>query len=217
MAVIGISPGMSNVDGPPSDVAFSPSVKAVQTRLGSRRTYARLETGDGWETTINSDLAGFIAEQRSFFIATASAAGQPYLQHRGGPKGFLRVLDERTLGFADFRGNRQYISLGNLAENDRVCLFLIDYAHRQRVKVWGRARVVEDDEALVERLNDPAYAGKPERAIVIDVATWDGNCPQHIPVRFDAEDVEAALGERDRRIADLEAELKRARARQGAT
>jgi predicted pyridoxine 5'-phosphate oxidase superfamily flavin-nucleotide-binding protein len=197
---------------PPSDVAFSESVKAVQTRLGSRRAYAKLETGDGWETTIGPDLAAFIAEQRSFFLATASAAGQPYLQHRGGPKGFLRVLDEHTLAFADFRGNRQYISLGNLAENDKVCLFLIDYAHRQRVKVWGRARVVEDDPALLERLKVPGYEGKPERAIVIDVATWDANCPQHIPVRFDAEDVEATLAARDRRIAELEAELRRARA-----
>jgi hypothetical protein len=206
---VGISVGMRRVA---SDVAFSESVKAVQTRLGSRRTYAKLETGDGWETTIGEDLAAFIAEQRSFFLATASAAGQPYLQHRGGPKGFLRVLDEKTLAFADFRGNRQYISMGNLAENDKVCLFLIDYAHRQRVKVWGTARVVEDDPALVERLKVPGYEGKPERAIVIDVATWDANCPQHIPVRFDAEDVEAALATRDRRIAELEAELKRVRA-----
>jgi uncharacterized protein len=198
---------MSTVGRPASDVAFSDAVKAVQTRLGSRRTYARLETGDGWETTVGPDLAAFIAEQRSFFLATASAAGQPYIQHRGGPKGFLRVLDERTLGFADFRGNRQYVSLGNLSENDKVCLFLIDYAHQQRVKVWGRARIVENDQALVERLTIPGYKARPERAIVIDVATWDANCPQHIPVRFDAEDVEAALAARDRRIAELEAEL----------
>jgi len=203
---------MSAAGRPPSDVAFSDAVKAVQARLGSRRTYARLETGDGWETTIGPDLAAFIAEQRSFFLATASAAGQPYIQHRGGPKGFLHVLDERTLAFADFRGNRQYISLGNLSENDKVCLFLVDYVHQQRVKVWGRARVVENDPALVERLTIPGYKGRPERAIVIDVATWDANCPQHIPVRFDAEDVEAALAERDRRIAELEAELRRLRA-----
>jgi predicted pyridoxine 5'-phosphate oxidase superfamily flavin-nucleotide-binding protein len=203
---------MSAAGRPASDIAFSDAVKAVQTRLGSRRAYARLETGDGWETTIGPDLAAFIADQRSFFLATASADGQPYIQHRGGPKGFLRVLDERTLAFADFRGNRQYISLGNLSENDKICLFLVDYAHRQRVKVWGRARAVENDAALVERLKIPGYKGHPERAIVIDVATWDANCPQHIPVRFDAEDVEAALDERDRRIAELEAELRRARA-----
>src|SRR4051812_6153843 len=157
---------MSPPGPPPSDVAFSASVKAVQTRLGSRRAYARIETGDGWETTISPDLAAFIGEQRSFFLATASASGQPYIQHRGGPKGFLCVLDERTLGFADFRGNRQYITLGNLAENAKVCLFLIDYAHQQRVKVWGTARVVEDDEALIARLAVPGYEGRPERALV---------------------------------------------------
>jgi predicted pyridoxine 5'-phosphate oxidase superfamily flavin-nucleotide-binding protein len=198
---------MSPRGRPPSDVAFSDSVKAVQTRLGSRKSYARLETGDGWETTISTDLAAFIAEQTSFFLATASAAGQPYIQHRGGPKGFLRVLDDKTLAFADFRGNRQYVTMGNLAENAKVCLFLIDYVHRQRVKVWGEGRVVEDDPALVAKLVVPGYDARPERAIVISVATWDANCPQHIPVRFDAADVEAALAARDQRIAELEAEL----------
>jgi predicted pyridoxine 5'-phosphate oxidase superfamily flavin-nucleotide-binding protein len=202
---------MPRAGRPPSDVAFSDSVKAVQARLGSRKSYARLETGDGWETTISPDLAAFIGEQRSFFMATASAAGQPYIQHRGGPKGFLRVLDERTLAFADFRGNRQYVSMGNLAENPKVCVFLIDYAHRQRVKVWGEARVVEDDPALVTKLVVPGHVdeARPERAIVIDVATWDANCPQHIPVRFEAADVEAALASRDARIAALEAELRK--------
>jgi predicted pyridoxine 5'-phosphate oxidase superfamily flavin-nucleotide-binding protein len=201
---------MPRAGRPPSDVAFSDSVKAVQTRLGSRKAYARLETGDGWETTISPDLAAFIGDQISFFMATASADGQPYIQHRGGPKGFLRVLDEKTLAFADFRGNRQYISLGNLAENDKVCLFFIDYAHKQRVKVWGKARVVEDDPALVAKLAVPGYDGRPERAIVIDVATWDANCPQHIPRRFEAADVEEALASRDRRIAELEAQVERA-------
>jgi uncharacterized protein len=201
---------MSQRGRPPSDVAFSDSVKAVQARLGSRKSYARLETGDGWETTISPDLAGFIGEQISFFLATASAAGQPYIQHRGGPQGFLRVLDDQTLAFADFRGNRQYVTLGNLAENPKVCLFLIDYVHRQRVKIWGEARVVEDDPALVARLMVPGYYdARPERAIVVSVATWDANCPQHIPVRFEAADVEAALAARDRRIAELEAELAR--------
>jgi uncharacterized protein len=199
---------MSRTGRPPSDVAFSDSVKAVQTRLGSRKSYARLETGEGWETTISPDLAGFIGEQTSFFMATASAAGQPYIQHRGGPRGFLRVLDDHTLAFADFRGNRQYVTMGNLAENAKVCLFLIDYVHRQRVKVWGEARVVEDDPALVAKLVVPGYEGRPERAIVVNVATWDANCPQHIPVRFDAADVEAALATRDQRIAELESELR---------
>jgi predicted pyridoxine 5'-phosphate oxidase superfamily flavin-nucleotide-binding protein len=200
---------MSGPGRPASDVAFSQSVKAVQTRLGSRKSYAHLETGDGWATTISPDLAGFIGEQTSFFLATASAAGQPYIQHRGGPKGFLRVLDDQTLAFADFRGNRQYVTMGNLAENAKVCLFLIDYVHRQRVKVWGEARVVEADPALVAKLVVPGYEGRPERAIVIDVATWDANCPQHIPVRFEAADVEAALAARDQRIAELEAELRK--------
>ena len=203
---------MPHPSRPASDVAFSDAVKAVQTRLGSRKAYARLETGDGWETTISDELAAFIGAQTSFFLATANAAGQPYIQHRGGPPGFLRVLDERTLAFADFRGNRQYVTLGNLAENAKVCLFLIDYAHRQRVKIWGTARVVEDDPALVTKLAIPGYEGRPERAIVVDVATWDANCPQHIPVRFEAADVEAALATRDRRIAELEAQLRAARA-----
>src|SRR6478735_8783196 len=134
-----------------SDVAFTPAVKSIQTRKGSREGYAHAEQR-GWRTEVDENLAAFLADANSFFLATASAAGQPYIQHRGGPKGFLRVLDERTLAFADFRGNRQYVSLGNLSENDKVCLFLVDYAHRQRVKIWGRARVVEDDPALVERL-----------------------------------------------------------------
>jgi predicted pyridoxine 5'-phosphate oxidase superfamily flavin-nucleotide-binding protein len=203
---------MPHPSRPASDVAFSDAVKAVQTRLGSRKAYARLETGDGWETTISDELAAFIGAQTSFFLATANAAGQPYIQHRGGPPGFLRVLDERTLAFADFRGNRQYVTLGNLAENAKVCLFLIDYAHRQRVKIWGAARVVEDDPTLVTKLAIPGYEGRPERAIVVDVATWDANCPQHIPVRFEAADVEAALATRDRRIAALEAQLRAARA-----
>ena len=134
---------------PSSDVAFSPSVKEQQRRRGSREAYARMEARGGFHVAIDDDLAGFIARQRSFFLATASAEGQPYVQHRGGPPGFLHVLDERTLAFADYRGNRQFISLGNLAENPRVHLFLIDYAERARVKVWGRARVVEDDQVAV--------------------------------------------------------------------
>ena len=198
---------MPRAGRPASDVAFSDSVKAVQARLGSRRSYARLETGGGWETTISPELAAFIGEQTSFFMATASAAGQPYIQHRGGPKGFLRVLDERTLAFADFRGNRQYVSLGNLAENPKVCVFLIDYAHRQRVKVWGDARVVEDDPALTRSLMPKGYKARPEQVILFRIAAWDTNCPQHIPQKFDAADVAAALAERDARIAELEAEL----------
>lgn len=194
---------------PSSDVAFTDAVKAVQARLGSRQAYARVEARGGWETRITDDLAAFIAAQTSVFLATASAAGQPYIQHRGGPPGFLHVLDDTTLAFADFHGNRQYISIGNLAENPQVHLFLIDYAHRQRVKVWGEARVVEDDPALVARLMPAGYDARAERAIVVRVAAWDANCPQHIPLRLEAADVAAALAVRDRRIAELEAELRR--------
>lgn len=193
---------------PPSDVAFTPTVKAVQARLGSRKGYARMEQQGGWATEIDADLAAFIAAQRSFFLGTANAEGQPYIQHRGGPRGFLRVLGPRTLGFADFSGNRQYISVGNLEDNAKVHLFLIDYAHRQRVKVWGTARVIDDDAQLLARLSVKG-GGKVERAIVIEVTAWDANCPQHIPQLFDAEDVQAALEQRDRRIAELEAQLAR--------
>jgi predicted pyridoxine 5'-phosphate oxidase superfamily flavin-nucleotide-binding protein len=192
---------------PSSDVAFTAPVKAIQARLGSREAYAEVERGGGFATEIDDDLASFIAEQRSLFMATASAAGQPYIQHRGGPPGFLHVLDPRTLAFADFRGNRQYISLGNLSENPRVQLFLIDYVNRRRVKIWGEARAVEDDAALVARLAPQGYKARPERAIVIHVTAWDANCPQHIPLRLEAEDVEKALASRDARIAALEAEL----------
>lgn len=196
----------------PSDIAFTDTVKAIQARLGSRATYARMEQGHGWQTTIDDDLAAFIAEQDSVFLATANAQGQPYIQHRGGPKGFLRVLDEQTLGFADYRGNRQYISMGNLLDNPSVHLFLIDYVRRQRIKIWGEAVVHEDDPDLLARLMPPDYKAKPERSFVIKVTAWDANCPQHIPQRFDARDVAEALASRDERIAALEAELARLRA-----
>jgi predicted pyridoxine 5'-phosphate oxidase superfamily flavin-nucleotide-binding protein len=164
-----------------SDVAFTPAVKAIQASKGSRQAYARMEQRGGWATKVTHDLADFIHDQNSFFLATASADGQPYIQHRGGPPGFLRVIDETTLGFADFRGNKQFISLGNLAENPKVHLFLIEYETRRRVKIWGEARVVEDDPALVHALTVPGYDAKPERAIVIHITAWDENCPQHIP------------------------------------
>jgi predicted pyridoxine 5'-phosphate oxidase superfamily flavin-nucleotide-binding protein len=196
----------------PSDVAFTPAVKAIQARKGSRDAYARMERGRGWRTTMDADLAAFIAEQTSFFLATANADGQPYVQHRGGPAGFLRVLDERTLAFADYRGNRQYITSGNLVENPKVQLFLIDYAATARVKIWGEARVVEDA-AFVESLMPSGYAARGEQAIVIDVVAWDANCHQHIPRLVPAEQVAAVLQQRDLRIAELEDELRRLRAR----
>ena len=200
---------MSTTPSYPSDVAFTPAVKAIQAAKGSRQAYARVEEGGGWETEITEELAEYVARQRSYFFATASADGQPYVQHRGGPPGFLRVVGPRTLGFADFRGTRQFISVGNLSENAKVHLFLIDYAERSRVKIWGRAEVIEDDEALLASLAPTGYAGRPERVILVHVTAWDQNCPQHIPVRLEAEDVKAALEAKDREIAELRAELAR--------
>jgi uncharacterized protein len=195
----------------PSDIAFTPAVKAIQSAKGSRSAYAQMEQERGWGTEIDGSLAAFIGTQTSVFLATANAQGQPYIQHRGGPAGFLRVLDPKTFAFADFRGNRQYITLGNLAENPKAYLFLIDYAHRQRIKIWGEARVVGDDPALLEALTPKDYKATPEQAILFKVAAWDANCPQHIPQRFEAADVAAALGARDERIAELEAELAQLR------
>ena len=192
-----------------SDVAFSPAVKAWQEKMGSRAGYARMERKGGWKDSVTPDLAAFLAQRDSFYLATASAEGQPYIQHRGGPQGFLKVLGERTLAFADFAGNKQYISAGNLSENDRAQIFLMDYANQQRIKIWGRARVVEDDPELLGRLADPAYGGRPERAIVFDVAAWDVNCPQHITRRYTEAEVATAVGKLTARIAELEAEVAR--------
>jgi len=192
-----------------SDVAFTPTVKAIQTRKGSRQGYAHMEEKGGWATDIPADLKSFIEAQTSAFLATVNAEGQPYIQHRGGPAGFLSVLDEQTIGFVDFSGNRQYITAGNLAENGRAHLFLIDYANRRRVKIWGTARVVEDDAALTGRLMPEGYRARAEQVILFSVTAWDANCPQHIPRRFEAADVAAALAERDKRIAALEEEVAR--------
>ncbi|MEA2986334.1 MAG: uncharacterized protein QOD94_2588 [Alphaproteobacteria bacterium] len=191
-----------------SDVAFTPSVKFVQTRKGSRCAYGAMEQRGSWHTRITSDLASLIEAQRSIFLATANADGHPYIQHRGGPPGFLRVLDETTLGFADFSGNRQYITLGNLADNPKAHLFLIDYAQQRRVKIWGQARVVEGDTQLIARLMPDRYKARPEQVILFAVSAWNANCAQHIPQRFEAADVAAALAERDKQIEILEAELK---------
>ena len=190
-----------------SDIAFSPAVKAIQARKGSRRSYERLEESGSWKTRITPDLRAFIEAQTSVFLATANSEGQPYIQHRGGPAGFLKVLDEQTLGFVDFAGNRQYISLGNLQENPKAHLFLIDYVHRQRVKIWGEARVVEEDPELTARLMPGDYKARPSQVILFKINAWDANCPQHIPQRFEAAAVAAAIEERDQRIAALEAEL----------
>jgi predicted pyridoxine 5'-phosphate oxidase superfamily flavin-nucleotide-binding protein len=190
-----------------SDIAFSPAVKAEQARHGSRTAYARMEQGGSWETRITPPLKAFIEAQRSVFLATASADGQPYIQHRGGPPGFLHVMDAQTITFADFTGNRQYISTGNLSENPKAQLFLIDYVNRRRIKIWGQARMVEDAE-LLSRLMPDAYSARGQQVLVFDVKAWDSNCPQHIPQRFEAEDVRAALEEKDARIAELEARIE---------
>ncbi|MEI7712440.1 MAG: pyridoxamine 5'-phosphate oxidase family protein [Rhodospirillales bacterium] len=197
---------------PSSDVAFTRTVKAIQARKGSRPSYSQMEEDGGWRTAITPDLATFVAQQRSVFLATANAEGQPYIQHRGGPPGFLHVLDDRTLAFADFKGNRQFITQGNLQDNPKAYLFLIDYANRRRMKIWGNARVVEGDAALTERLMPEGYKARPEQIVLFDVVAWDSNCPQHIPQRFEAGDVAAALKQRDDRIAELETELGRLRA-----
>ncbi len=197
---------MTDTHAFPSDVAFTPTVKSIQTRKGSREAYARAEQ-KGWRTEIDDDLAGFLNETNSLYLATASADGQPYIQHRGGPKGFVKVLDTSTLAFADFAGNRQYLTQGNLSENPKAYIFVMDYAHRRRVKIWGEARVVEDDPALEASLMPKGYKARPEQVILFKVKAWDTNCPQHIPQKFDAADVAAALAARDERIAELEAEL----------
>jgi uncharacterized protein len=198
---------MSNTPTYSSDVAFSPAVKAIQTRKGSREAYAHVEERGGWRSEIDDDLAAFLAEANSLYFATASADGQPYVQHRGGPKGFIRVLDKNTLAFADYRGNRQYITQGNLSENPRAYIFVMDYAHRRRVKIWGEAHAVSDDPALLQSLMPQGYKARPEQVILFRISAWDTNCPQHIPQKFDSADVAAAISSRDARIAELEAEL----------
>jgi predicted pyridoxine 5'-phosphate oxidase superfamily flavin-nucleotide-binding protein len=190
-----------------SDVAFSPAVKDIQSRKGSRMAYAHAEDRGGWRTEIDQDLAAFLAEANSFYFATASAEGQPYIQHRGGPKGFIRILDKDTLAFADYKGNQQFITQGNLSENPKAYIFIMDYARRRRVKLWGEAKIIEDDPALVKSLMATGYRARPEQAILFHIEAWDTNCPQHIPQKFDAADVAGALASRDARIAELEAEL----------
>jgi predicted pyridoxine 5'-phosphate oxidase superfamily flavin-nucleotide-binding protein len=191
---------------PSSDIAFTPAVKAVQTRKRSRELYGRMEARGGFRTANTDDLVEFLEGVDTAYLATASANGQPYAQHRGGPKGFIRVVDEHTIAFADFAGNRQYISTGNLAENDRAFLFLMDYAHRRRIKLWGRARVVEGDATLEARLMPQGYNARPEQVILFTVEAWDSNCPQHIPQKFDSGDVATAVNRLQDRIAALEAE-----------
>jgi uncharacterized protein len=190
-----------------SDVAFTPAVKAIQSRKGSRDAYAEAEQNGAWRTEVDERLTATLAETNSFYFATATADGQPYIQHRGGPKGFVRILDKKTLAFTDYAGNRQYVTQGNLSENPKAYMFLMDYTHRRRIKIWGEARVVDDDPALTRSLMPQGYRARPEQVILFRIAAWDTNCPQHIPQKFDAADVAQALAYRDQRIAELEAEL----------
>lgn len=193
------------------DIAFTPAVQAVQERLGSRAGYARAADGPDWGDTLGPAEAGFIGERDSVYLASVGETGWPYIQHRGGPKGFVRVLDDRTIGFADFRGNRQYVTVGNIAGDDRVSLFFMDYANRARLKVFGLGRAVEPGEAaLLSRLEVPGYRARVERGIIITVAGFDWNCPQHITQRFTLEEVEAATAPLRARLAELEQKLARA-------
>jgi uncharacterized protein len=196
---------------PTSDIAFSPSVKAIQRSRGSREMYAKMEAKGGFRKAIDSRLTNALADANSAYLVTASASGQPYAQHRGGPRGFIRVIDDHTIGFAEYAGNRQYITAGNLAENPRAFMFVMDYAHRRRLKIWGRARLVGGDPELLGQLTSE----EAEAVILFEVEAWDTNCPQHIPQKFDADLVEAALEARDREIAQLKVELASLRATRG--
>jgi len=189
----------------PEDVLFSAAVKAEQARLGSRAQFEDRE----WSTEITDNLRQFLEAIDSFFFATASADGRPYVQHRGGPPGFLKPIGTRTLAFADFAGNRQYITLGHLKENDRAHIFIPHFATQQRLKLWGRARVVEGDPELMERLVDPAYKAKPLRAIVFTLEAWDSNCSQHIVPRYSEAEMAPALNKLIARIKQLEEEVAR--------
>ena len=201
-----------------SSLVFTPAAQAAQAERGSAKAYAqRIE--EGFPDSVTPELAAFIAQMDTAFLGTANAQGAPYIQHRGGPKGFIKVIDARTLGFADYRGNRQYITLANLSENDRAYLFLLDPARKQRIKMWGRARVVENDPALVETLFDKGYKARPERAILFTIEAWDVNCSQHIVTRFTETEIEGAFDRIQMKIAELEAEnaALRAQLAQGAT
>ena len=194
-----------------SERVFTPAARQAQAERGSAKAYER-RIAEGFPDRVTPELAAFIAEQDTAFLATATADGAPYIQHRGGPKGFIKIIDDRTLGFADYRGNRQYITLANLSENDRAYLFLLDPARRQRIKLWGRARVVENDPALIERLFDKGYKARPERAILFTIEAWDVNCSSHIVTRFTEAEVEQAFSAVQAKVAELETENARLRA-----
>lgn len=198
-----------------ASLVFTPAAQQAQAERGSAKAYAQ-RLAEGFPDTVTPELASFIAEQDTVYLATANAQGAPYIQHRGGPKGFIKVIDDKTLGFADYRGNRQYITLANLSENDRAYLFLLDPARKQRIKIWGRARVVESDPALVEKLFDQGYKAKPERAILFTIDAWDVNCSQHIVQRFTEADIAEAMTRVQTKIAELETENASLRAQLAA-
>ena len=188
-----------------SALVFPPATVKAQAERGSARAYAgKLE--QGFPDKITPELADYIADLDTAFLATVSENCAPYIQHRGGPKGFIKIIDEKTLGFADYAGNRQYITIGNLSGNDRAYLFLLNFANRQRIKLWGRARVVEDDDALVAKLFDKGYRARPQRVILFTLDAWDVNCSQHITPRFTQAEVLDATTELHKRMAALEAE-----------
>lgn len=183
-----------------SAIAFTPAVKAIQEKMGSRENYERFVAKSPENNSINPDLEKFISSMEGFYLGSVTSNGYPYIQFRGGKAGFLKILDERTLGFADFRGNVQYISVGNLSENDKAFLFLMDYRNRRRLKIIGRARIVENDPIIFAQVQNTDYEATIERAIVFEIEGWDWNCPQHIPVRYSAGEVEAM----QTRIRELE-------------
>lgn len=193
-----------------SDIAFTDTVKAIQSRKGSRPIYARMEKNGSWQTEITPELARFVAAQSSFFLGTVNANGQPYIQHRGGPPGFLKVIDSKTLAFADYKGNRQFITQGNLTDNSKAFIFLIDYVNRTRIKIWGNAKAVDNQPELQAELmpSRDEYRARVEQVLIFTVKTWDSNCQQHIPQRIDREDVEKLLQDRDLRIAELEEQVR---------
>ncbi|MBK8816844.1 MAG: pyridoxamine 5'-phosphate oxidase family protein [Methylococcaceae bacterium] len=195
-----------------SEIAFTPSVKAAQSFYGSREKNSRFETSDDARNQLSEAEAAFIAERDSFYQATVSESGWPYVQHRGGPKGFVKVIDDRTLGYADFRGNVQYLSVGNLTANDRISLIMMDYPHRRRLKIWGRARIVNesDDPELIAQLEMPSYRARVERGIVIHIEALDWNCPQHITPRYTKDEVELMIAPLLEEISDLKSKLGKA-------
>ena len=187
-----------------SDIAFTPTVKKIQEKKHSRSGYARMEESGGWQSEVTPQLENFLGTMDFFYLSTSNEEGQPYTQHRGGPKGFLKSIDNKTLAFADYSGNRQYITVGNLSENNKAFIFLMDYLSKTRIKVWGTAKVVEDDKELLESLSDPSYKARLERVIVFTVEAWDVNCRQHIQQRFTAEDIEKITDPLNERIKQLE-------------